>query len=358
MPAIWELKRNWTTYQMWKLILVTEDMCSVTTDSTKWVSPYNTSYWYTNITISADSGITWVEWYSYRFEILTKLIVASAYRNVRIRIWNWNRMPVKNRANSILAWSSYFVKWRTDLYVFRTAYESGWALHLQANSDTTYSVMSVAEWKTATATSSRIVRSDYLKQIIEYHAGNLDNALISGASYSDSWDWDTHAPTKNAVYDKISTMDTTISWKADSSAIPTKTSQLTNDSWFINDTYHDSSKYDASNPNWYTSNQWTITGITMNGSSKWTSGVVDLWTVITSHQDISWKQDKLTAWEWISIENNVISTTSAWNMSSLVQFWRTWWRWTKAMFNALPNKDVNGVYVILSEKDYKKMIND
>lgn len=39
----------------------------------------------------------------------------------------------------------------------------------------------------------------------------------------------------------------------------------------------------------YTSNKGTITGITMNGSSKGTSGVVDLGTVITEHQDISGK---------------------------------------------------------------------
>lgn len=41
-----------------------------------------------------------------------------------------------------------------------------------------------------------------------------------------------------------------------------------------------------------TSNAGTITGITMNGTSKGTSGVVDLGTVITSHQDISGKADK------------------------------------------------------------------
>ena len=41
-----------------------------------------------------------------------------------------------------------------------------------------------------------------------------------------------------------------------------------------------------------TSNVGTITGITMNGSSKGTSGVVDLGTVITAHQDISGKADK------------------------------------------------------------------
>ena len=49
--------------------------------------------------------------------------------------------------------------------------------------------------------------------------------------------------------------------------IPTNVSQLTNDSG-------------------YTTNTGTITGIKMNGASKGTSGVVDLGTVITSHQTI------------------------------------------------------------------------
>ena len=40
-----------------------------------------------------------------------------------------------------------------------------------------------------------------------------------------------------------------------------------------------------------TANVGTITGITMNGTSKGTSGVVDLGTVITEHQDISGKVD-------------------------------------------------------------------
>ena len=58
--------------------------------------------------------------------------------------------------------------------------------------------------------------------------------------------------------------------------IPSKVSELTNDSGF-------------------TTNTGTITGITMNGASKGTSGVVNLGTVITSHQDISGKQDKLVS---------------------------------------------------------------
>ena len=45
----------------------------------------------------------------------------------------------------------------------------------------------------------------------------------------------------------------------------------------------------------FTKNTGTITGIKMNGSSKGTSGIVDLGTVITAHQDISGKQDKITS---------------------------------------------------------------
>jgi hypothetical protein len=88
-------------------------------------------------------------------------------------------------------------------------------------------------------------------------------------------------PTTRKVNGKVLSADITLS-ASDVSAlpsntvIPTKVSQLTNDSNF-------------------TSNTGTITGITMNGTSKGTSGVVDLGTVITAHQDISGKQDKLVS---------------------------------------------------------------
>ena len=56
--------------------------------------------------------------------------------------------------------------------------------------------------------------------------------------------------------------------------------------------------------NWgFTKNIGTITGITMNGASKGTSGVVDLGTVITSHQDISGKVNT-------SQVKNTMSTTA------------------------------------------------
>ena len=42
----------------------------------------------------------------------------------------------------------------------------------------------------------------------------LQPSAISDSAFDDTWDWDTsHAPSKNAVYDKISDMDTIIWWK-------------------------------------------------------------------------------------------------------------------------------------------------
>lgn len=52
----------------------------------------------------------------------------------------------------------------------------------------------------------------------------------------------------------------------------------------------------------------TITGITMNGSSKGNSGIIDLGTVITSHQDISGKADKATTLAGYGITDANISS--------------------------------------------------
>ena len=45
-------------------------------------------------------------------------------------------------------------------------------------------------------------------------SGYVTSSIINDTAYGSGWDADTtHAPTKNAVYDKISSMDTAISWK-------------------------------------------------------------------------------------------------------------------------------------------------
>ena len=78
--------------------------------------------------------------------------------------------------------------------------------------------------------------------------------------------------------------------------VPTNVSAFTNDAGYLTQHQDISGKQDSSSLETdvaaagFTKNAGTITGITMNGASKGTSGVVDLGTVIT---DISGKQDKI-----------------------------------------------------------------
>lgn len=70
---------------------------------------------------------------------------------------------------------------------------------------------------------------------------------------------------------------------------------------------YDISSSDIDNWNAKTSNVGTITGITMNGASKGTSGVVDLGTVLTSHQTIyklTLSAGSFTAGEWTPTSSN------------------------------------------------------
>jgi hypothetical protein len=70
---------------------------------------------------------------------------------------------------------------------------------------------------------------------------------------------------------------------------------------------HGITSSDISNWNSKTSNVGTITGITMNGASKGTSGVVNLGTVIT---DVSGKVDKTTTINGKALSSNVTLNAS------------------------------------------------
>lgn len=67
----------------------------------------------------------------------------------------------------------------------------------------------------------------------------------------------------------------------------------------------------------FTKNAGTITGVTMNGASKGTSGVVDLGTVITAHQDISGKENtsnKVTSLSSSSTDTEYPSAKCVWDL--------------------------------------------
>jgi hypothetical protein len=75
-------------------------------------------------------------------------------------------------------------------------YYDGTAYNLfGSTTNTTYSAMSVAEGQTATVTTSRAMRSDFLKQIIDFHAANVTAAAITAlglgtASQNDTGDFE------------------------------------------------------------------------------------------------------------------------------------------------------------------------
>lgn len=124
---------------MIKSFAITEDMVTVVKDSTYGEAPYNTSYKYTSITISKDSGIEWVRGATYFFVIDTKMVVASANRNVRVRIGDdgeWK--PVCGYTTTIMAGSTYFVKAQNILFTYKETSIASGALHqlYDANSNT------------------------------------------------------------------------------------------------------------------------------------------------------------------------------------------------------------------------------
>lgn len=62
------------------------------------------------------------------------------------------------------------------------------------------------------ATSTNAVQNKIIKAYVDSTAGSSAAWVISDTAYAASWDWDTtHAPSKNAVYDEVQTVLTSIS---------------------------------------------------------------------------------------------------------------------------------------------------
>ena len=109
------------------------------------------------------------------------MVVASAYRNVRVRIGDGAYIPVMGSSSGILAGSSYFAKTQTRVFMYKSTYQSNGALHML--NDTTYSTMSVAEGQAGTATSARTMRADYLKQIIQHRIPTALSAFTNDTNF-------------------------------------------------------------------------------------------------------------------------------------------------------------------------------
>ena len=291
--------------------IITEDDVTVSTDDTKWVSPYNTSYGYTNIDISANAGIEWREWAIYSFVVNTEMVVASDYRNVRVRIWNWNYIPMKNRGNSILSWSSYMTKGRTQFFVYKTVYETWGALHMTV--DTSYSSMSASEATTWTATSARTISASVLKWAVQTHSPvksvNWQTGAVTGlqttsnlkTSLSDNSDsyYPSQKAVKTAVDGKQDALSTQTAYtsKWTSTKVPTIT---TNTLWQVTSISETSIAFPVTSVNGST---WAVTVNAVPWT--WTT-----WHVLT--KTANWYEFAAPSWWWDMNYADFNATAATW----------------------------------------------
>lgn len=139
------------------IIVLTEDMVSVTKTATKGVAPYSTSYYYTDITVNTMTESDLHEGLLIMPIVATTMVVASSYRNVRIRFGTSGAWHPVMGSTTILAGSSYFTATNYRLYQYRTNTRSEGAFHLMTDSNSTYSLMTDAEIAAGTATTGRTI---------------------------------------------------------------------------------------------------------------------------------------------------------------------------------------------------------
>lgn len=127
-------------------------------------------------------------------------------------------------------------------------------------------------------------------------SGYVTSSIINDTAYGSWWNADTtHAPTKNAVYDKISAMDTTISWKQDALVSGTSIKTINNNSilwsgnldidWLPSQTGQ-SWKYLTTN--WTTASWGTVSGWIQNDTTWTTSTVTGIWAGTESEYTDLW----------------------------------------------------------------------
>lgn len=161
--------------------------------------------------------------------------------------WDWvtDTAPSKNAVYDKISAMDTTISGKQNALSTQTAYTSQWTASKvpQISTNSLWQVTSISE-----------VNITYPSQ-------------VDDTAYASSWDGvTTTAPSKNAVYDKISAMDTTISWKQNTLATQTAYT----------------AKWSATKvPQITTNTLWQVTWIT---------------EVTITQPDISWKQDKATSW--------------------------------------------------------------
>ena len=319
-------KYNWDNKQKaltaWANIQIAQDGTISATDTVYWawaniqinwniISATDTTYvaWDFDIKDLADSTGLRTEWSWKQDELIawTNIQIAADWKTISatdttytagtwIDITNW---VISNTQTSAEWWNiTWTLSSQTDL---QNALD--WKLDKVTSTATNPRAYVVnADWSQATlpitdsATSGAIVRRNWTqitvpatpsantdaasKKYVDDQVSAATAGAVSDTAYSSAWDWVTWiAPSKNAVYDKISAMDTTISWHTSSIStinwkIPAEasTSNQLADKAFVGDSINSvTAYYITKNANW---DQWSNRAELFAATTFYSGGVV------------------------------------------------------------------------------------
>lgn len=199
---------------------------------------------------------------------LKNTVVTSAAASTAPKCWTLNinnlgAKPVYVTTAAATYSTTHFTKNYKMLFTYDTSLDNGnggWYIGQLFNSNTTYSDMTQAEITAGTGTTGRKITPKMLRDNF-YTEDEVDDALALKANSAD-----------------LATVATSGSYNDldDTPTIPAAVTETTVSNWG------------------FTKNTGTVTGVKMNGTTKGTSGLVDLGTVLTEHQDISGKQDVIS----------------------------------------------------------------
>ena len=114
--------------------------------------------------------------------VMIKFTISNTASNVTINVNNTGAKSIYYN-NSVYTSTSTIVCGYANAHLVYMYDGTNWVwVGHGTDNNTTYNAMSVAEGQTATATSARSMRADYLKQIIQYHAVPSGQGVPSGGT--------------------------------------------------------------------------------------------------------------------------------------------------------------------------------
>lgn len=206
---------NWI--MIWETSVDLTNYFNVSTDTSDRITQWSTNLFLTSAErtkLSNTSGTNTGD--ETKTTIQTKLWAASSSNNWYLTSTDWTTF--NNKQEALTAWSNIQIANDWTISATDTTYVAS-DFDIKDLSDST-SLRNTWSWKQDALVSGTTIKTINSTSIL--WSWNIDTNQVSDTAYGSSWDWVTdNAPSKNAVYDKISAMDTTISGKQDALATQT-----------------------------------------------------------------------------------------------------------------------------------------